>query len=243
MPERYSKDVVFWLVIIGGFLLMFDVLAANDVVVFLILVTGGTMVFAWLNLEKYWGKTVLGISSVLFILNLFSLSMVRGIIIIIIILLIYDYLRKEKSPTYVKPEIIIPEGEADGPLIQLDPLFKNKMFGDVKTEDRPYPWRDINIQSVYGNKVIDLSNTILVDEVAVISIKQIFGKIEVFVPYDVEVSVHHSTLYGNLEVLGHYEENIINETFLYQTEKYKERGSRVKIITWQLVGDIEVKRI
>ncbi|MED3644592.1 LiaF-related protein [Caldifermentibacillus hisashii] len=58
-------------------------------------------------------------------------------------------------------------------MVKIDPLFDHKLFGNQKTEDTAYQWRDINIYGAFGNRIIDLSNTVLPQDTAVISIRHI----------------------------------------------------------------------
>lgn len=116
------------------------------------------------------------------------------------------------------------------------------MFGDQSTTEHAYYWQDINIHGAFGDRVIDLSNTVLPEDTAVISIRHLIGNIEIHVPYEVGVSIHHSSIFGRAHILGEHR-NLMNQSLSYQTEGYTATYPRVKIITSLLSGDIEVKRI
>ena len=59
------------------------------------------------------------------------------------------------------------------------PLFQNKLFGGQKTPDHEYEWNDINIQTGFGDAVIDLSYTVLPKGESVIFIRNVMGKVTV----------------------------------------------------------------
>jgi len=77
----------------------------------------------------------------------------------------------------------------------------------------------------------------------VISIRHIMGKIEIYVPYEVEVSIHHSSVFGRAHIFSQHHWELMNKSLFYQTENYDTSYPRVKIITSIFSGDIEVKRI
>src|SRR5699024_8502400 len=117
-----------------------------------------------------------------------------------------------------------------------------RLFDDQATADRAYAWRDVNIQGVFGVRNIDLSNTVLPDETAVISIRHVIGDIKIYLKYEVVLLVHHSLIFDRAYILGKYHNKLMNETLSYQTENYGDVSRRVKIITSVVSGDIEVKR-
>src|SRR5699024_42966 len=114
---------------------------------------------------------------------------------------------------------------------------------EQKTSDTAYQWRDIHIHGAFGARVIDLSNTVLPNETAVISIRHLMCYIEIYVPYEVEVSIQHSSIFVRTHIFGEHHWNLVNKTLFYQTENYDQATPRVKIVTSILSGDIEVKRI
>lgn len=77
----------------------------------------------------------------------------------------------------------------------------------------------------------------------VISIRHMVGNIQVYVPYEVEVSIHHSSVFGRAHIFDKHHWNLMNKSLLYQTKAYDTNFPRVKIVTSVLSGDIEVKRI
>jgi lia operon protein LiaF len=168
---------------------------------------------------------------------------VRFLILAAIVLFFINYSKSKQEAEKIYPELSNHQEIITDPIIKTKPLFDQKIFGDQTTEDTVYEWRDINIHGAFGDRVIDLSNTVLPDETAVISIRHLVGNIEILVPYEVEISVHHSSVFGRAHVFGEHNWKLINQSLIYQTKNYDTASPRVKIITTVLSGDIEVKRI
>ena len=123
------------------------------------------------------------------------------------------------------------------------PLLQNRFFGGQKTPDHVYEWNDVNIQGGMGDTVIDLSYTVLPKGETVIFIRNMIGKVKILIPYDVEVSVNHSVLYGSAKILDFYESSYMNRQMKVETAQYEQTEQKVKIFTSMMIGDIEVKRV
>ena len=108
----------------------------------------------------------------------------------------------------------------DEPIVRINPLFKQILYGDQYTEQTAYEWSDINIQGLIGDKVIDLSNTVLPDDTAVISIRHGVGNIVIYVPYDVEFSIQHSAAFGRAYILHKEHLDLLNQNVHYETGAY-----------------------
>src|SRR5690625_6472988 len=110
--------------------------------------------------------------------------------------------KKEKN----RIEQIIEEQMSEEPLteIQVTPLFDSRLFDDQATADRAYAWRDINIHGVFGDRIIDLSNTVLPDDTAVISIHHVLGDIIIYVPYNVVVCIYLFSYFYRAFILWYY---------------------------------------
>lgn len=174
--------------------------------------------------------------------SVLNLLAVRFLIIAAIIIFIINYSKSKNEATQFEP--ILPDGEKKyETILKVDPLFDHKLFDDQLTEDVAYQWKDINIHGAFGDRIIDLSNTVLPNDTAVISIRHVIGNIEIYVPYEVEVSIHHSSVFGKAHILGKHHLKLMNKSIHYQTANYDTAYPRVKIITSLFSGDIEVKRI
>ena len=116
---------------------------------------------------------------------------------------------------------------------------QKEWFGKVELGEHPYNWEDINIQAFVGELVIDLNNTMLPNEGATIVCRHLVGTIRIIVPYDVDVVIDHSMLYGDVQIFEKVECGVFNQKFKYQTN---ESPQRVKIYSQMLAGKLEVVR-
>lgn len=242
MFKRFSTDTFNWILIIGVILFIFEVVFFYGGTIIPALFSALFMYVGWKKFNKLWGKILFWLSLISLIFAVLNLLAVRFLIFAAIVLFIINYSKSKKEVDQLDP--ILPAGEVkDEPVMEIEPLFDYKFFDDQKTEDSAYQWRDVNIHGAFGDRVIDLSNTVLPNDTAVISIRHLVGNIEIFVPYEVEVSIHHSSVFGRAHLLGKHHLKLMNKSLFYQTENYDTTYPRVKIITSLFSGDIEVKRI
>ncbi|MFQ3545270.1 cell wall-active antibiotics response protein LiaF [Halobacillus rhizosphaerae] len=240
MFKNISTDTINSILIIGVILLVVEVVFFNGGLIFSMLFSGLFIYIGWKRYYKLWGKIFFWIGTLSLVFTVLSMIAVRFIIIAIIVIFVRNYYRSKKNPELIVPEIEVEEFEfpSGGKL-----LFKQKFFGDQTTGEHSYQWRDINIHGGFGDRIIDLSNTVLPQDEAVISIRHLVGNLHIYVPYDVEVSIHHSALLGKAAIFQYKKVKIWNQSASYQTPGYLQNKPRVKIITSLLSGDIEVKRI
>ncbi|GGA72316.1 cell wall-active antibiotics response protein LiaF [Ornithinibacillus halotolerans] len=240
MFRRLKTDTLNWILIVGVILLIVEIFFNFGGAIIPAIFSSIMAYVGWKNFSKLWGKILLGIGLVILVFSILNLLVVRFLIIVVIVLFIMDYVDSKKKD--LKPDL--PSNVINNDrLIKVNPFFQNKLYGDQNTEDTVYQWRDVNIHGAFGDRMIDLSNTVLPNDTAVISIRHVMGNIEIYVPYDVEVSIHHSSVFGRAYIFGDYQEDLLNKSLLYQTENYDTTYPRVKIITSLFSGDIEVKRI
>jgi len=244
MFNRLSTNTINWILVIGVILLLVEIAFFKGGMIFFAAISGLAMYMGWKHFYKLTGKVFFWLGAAGVFLAVLNMLAVRFLIIAGIILFLLDFNKSKKFKAHLQPESPLQTGDAGEKIVQVEPLFENRFFGEERTDDRVYRWRDINIHSLYGDKIIDLGNTILPDDVAVISIRQLIGNIEIYVPYEVEVSIHHSSIFGRASVFGDYNGNLMNKSLHYETEGYSRNMlPRVKIITSLISGDIEVKRI
>lgn len=243
MRERLSTETINMIIIIGVLLLVLEVSFFSNGFIFSALFSGFFIYIGWKKFNQLWGKVFFWIGIISLVISILNMMAIRFVIVVCLILAIVHYSRSQQKDKYIKPTVYIQEDEHVEPLIEIKPIFSQKMFGDQKTANTAYQWTDINIHGGFGNRTIDLTNTVLPNDTAVISIRHVFGNIEVLVPYEVEVSIYHSSMFGKATIFGNYYPNLFNKTLSYQTPNYSSKQPRVKIITSLFSGDIEVKRI
>lgn len=224
-------------------ILLFELMFFGSGFIFTVVFLGFLMYLGWKNYEAVIGKVLFWVGVISLVLNVLSMFAVRFLFIALIILFFIQYRRSKHEPDYIKPRFTenVSDQETET-LTEIKPLFQHRFFGDMETEDVPYQWRDVNIHGGFGDRVIDLSNTVIPEE-AVVSIRHLIGNIHIYVPYEVEVSVHHSSMFGRLSILHKHEMKLVNQSVVFRTDNFQQGKPRVKIVTSVFSGDIEVRRI
>lgn len=191
------------------------------------------------------GKYIYWIGAFLLLLTIINTFTFRIAIFVIFGLAIANFIKERKEPqkisvkTSERKEGKGPEGET---MVRKKPLFSHVLFGSQKTPEQIYEWNDINIHTGVSNAVIDLSNAVFPRGTAVVCIRGLVGDLQVLVPYEYEVSVHYSALFGSLSVFSHTEPNFFNESVQVQTAAFDQAEDKIKIVASMLAGKIEVKR-
>lgn len=202
-------------------------------------------IFIWLGViylaRQYYyrpaGKTFFWIGLIGFSITLINTTTFRVILFAVLVFLILNWYQTKRTVSYHQPQFPLKD-EATTRKV----LFTNKWFGKQQTKTHAYQWEDINIQSIFGEMLIDLNYTVLPKGEPLIIVRQLVGNIQIIVPFDVEVSVHHSVLMGAVDILDHRDDNMMNRVVHLQTEGYQTANQKVKIVTSMIVGKIEVTR-
>ncbi|WP_090988542.1 cell wall-active antibiotics response protein LiaF [Bacillus sp. OV322] len=243
MLNKHRTEWIGW-VFLTGIVLLFLELVFFDGDLFISL----PLSFGCLYLGKK--KYHRAIGKMLFWIGLFSTVVIvlqmmvfKFFILAILAYLLYTFYQSKKNPDYISPVLIESKNRGQEPLIKKNSLFENKLFGGRKTPDHVYEWNDVNIQTGIGDTVIDLSNTILPKGDTFISIRGIAGNVRILVPYDMEVSIHHSVIAGSTSVFNNTDRKIFNSILSFQTPGFNDAEQKIAIITSLLIGDLEVKRI
>lgn len=117
---------------------------------------------------------------------------------------------------------------------------KKFFIGEVHYTRSRFELEDLTIQHGIGDVKIDLTKAIIQDGETVVMINGWIGDIDIFVPYDLPVSVDVSVVLGDLEVFGK-KEGGVNPQISIQTNGYNEAPKKVKLVLSLLIGDIDVR--
>jgi lia operon protein LiaF len=188
--------------------------------------------------KKTRGNILLLIGFFTLVVNIFSSAAFQLVFITILIYVGYSLLSSHQRPAVLHPEF--KEAEKGKCVIQSQPFLKNMLIGNYRIANSIYELHDINIRYGLGDVKIDLTTAMIPEGETVIIIHGLVGNIHLYVPYDIEVSLNHSVIVGNISMLGH-EEQGFNKNTLLTTEAYAVAPRRIKIITSLLVGDTEVR--
>ncbi|HLR69482.1 cell wall-active antibiotics response protein LiaF [Virgibacillus alimentarius] len=243
MFKRLTTDTLNWIIIIGMILFVIEVSFFHGGFIFSTLFSGALVYIGWKKFTQLWGKICFWIGTITLIFSVLNIIAIRFLIVVGLIILIIHYAKSKNEPERIEPIIELDETKENIREIKITPVLDAGLFGDKETSEKAFAWRDINIHGFFGDRVIDLSSTVLPDDTSVISIRHMIGNIVIYVPYEVEICIHHSSIFGRVTILGNYHGKLMNQTISYQTENYVHTDRRVKIMTSLLSGDIEVKRI
>ncbi|RFU67939.1 cell wall-active antibiotics response protein LiaF [Bacillus sp. V59.32b] len=247
MFKQMKTDYISWILLIGIILLFLEISLFDGGLLFSLALTIG---FMYLGRKSYFrkiGKVMFWVGLFGTIITVLNMMIFKFFVVAILLYIVLVFYQSKQNPEVIKPVLTEPASLQDGlekePLVKAGHLLQNKWFGRQKTSDHIYEWNDINIQGGIGDTIVDLSNTILPKGEAVISIRHFIGNIQIFIPYDIELSIHHSVVAGRANIFQHQETKVFNQILSYQTAEYQNAAQKVKIITSVITGDIEVKRI
>ena len=245
MLNKLKSDYVSWIILIGAFFLVIDVFFINPGLIFSLIVAAGMIYLGKKRMPKKTGKFLYWLGIFFLVINAFNMLSIRFVLLALLCILVVQYGSKKQHVNTIYPIIKEPEDvhKENETVVKEQPLLQNRFFGGQKTPDHVYEWNDVNIQGGMGDTVIDLSYTVLPKGETVIFIRNIFGKVKILIPYDVEVSVNHSVLYGSAKILDFYESSSMNRQIKVETAQYEQTEQKVKIFTSMMIGDIEVKRV
>lgn len=244
MKKNAKSDYTGWLVIIGVVVLLLEILFFNSGLIFSLLFSGGMIYLGRKKAGRKSGKWLFIAGIVFMVISVFSMMTFRFLLLAILLHIIIQYSQTRKNPNKISLDIKeVEQGQKEETVIKSKPLFENILFGQQKTPVGVYEWNDINIQSGIGDTIIDLSYTVLPKGETVIFIRNVFGNIQIQVPYEIEVSVQHSCVVGSTTVFENHQSQVFNQAFQLKTAGYDQAEQKVKIFTSMLVGNLEVSRI
>jgi len=240
----FNTDNIGWLTLAGIALLLLEITFFNSGVIFSIVISTVCIYYGRQRLHRTSGKVFYWIGWISLGISIVTSMTFKFLLLAIIIYFVIQYFKSKNNPNHINP-IIKEESNVvnEEIVIKRKPLLENNFMGSNQTSEHVYDWNDINIQTGIGDTIIDISNTVLPKEEAVISLRNLIGNIQILVPYETEVSFHHTVIFGSTTIFEHHEPRAINQTLSFQTQAYPNAVQKVKIVTSMLVGDIEVKRV
>jgi len=246
MLKNIKSDYAGWLVIIGAVVLLLEILFFNSGLIFSLFIACGMIYLGRKRKGKRLSKFLFYGGIVFLCINIFSMMTFKFLLLAILLHLSIQYFQSKKQPQKITPKFTEPEPEnvqAQENIIRTKPIFQNIFLGRQKTPSDVYEWNDINIQTGIGDSIVDLSYTMLPKGETIIFIRGLIGNIQILVPYEIEVSVHHSVLAGSTKVLENQDTKQFNQVLQLKTSGYETSEQKVKIFTSMLIGNLEVSRI
>ena len=244
MFKQLKDNYANWVYVVGVLFLL-ELFVFNPGLIFSLLVSIGMMYISKKSLKGGIGKILFWIGSLLLIVSILNMVTVKIILFIILAYYLYQIFQKKNTTNVIKPIIKDKHSvtHTEEAIIKKKQLFTNSFYNRHITPDHVYEWHDINIQCGITNTTVDLSYTVLPEGETVIMIKNIVGDVKLYIPYDMEVSINHSVLFGSYHIFGEAEENVWNQNISIRTANFDQAETRVKIFTSFIAGNLEVKRI
>ena len=121
----------------------------------------------------------------------------------------------------------------------LTPQKKHTLIGSCILSGSRWELRDLDIWHGIGEVKIDLSRANIPENKSTIIINGWIGDVDIFVPYDLEVSIIARVGVGEIKIFGNKESGL-NRSTAVETNGYHKEIKRVEIIVNLFVGDIDV---
>lgn len=119
------------------------------------------------------------------------------------------------------------------------PETKQSLIGNLFLTGHRWELKDMNIWHGIGEVKIDLSRALIHNGETVIMISGWIGDIDIFVPYELDISFVASVNIGDIDIFGN-KQGGLNRTVTLTTSNYQQADQRVRLIVHLLVGDVNV---
>lgn len=121
----------------------------------------------------------------------------------------------------------------------LTPQKKHTLVGSCLLTGPRWELRDLDIWQGIGEVKIDLSHANIPDKKSTIIINGWIGDVDIFVPYDLDVSIIARVGVGEIKIFGNKESGV-NRSTAVETNGYRKEIKRVEIVVNLFIGDIDV---
>ncbi|MCK4025553.1 cell wall-active antibiotics response protein LiaF [Streptococcus iners] len=201
-----------------------------------LLLFSALLLLAWYFLGRRLNSVLLVSSlSLVFLVFVLNPYFIIGVMLLVVYMFVNFFSRYEKRNQYT--QIVFTDYALQ---VQKE---KNRWFGNHDHSQDRFGFEDINIVRLFGNDVVDLDKTVLVGRDNIVVIRKTFGRTKIIVPIDVEVSLTATTVYGKVTFLEHSTWDLRNESIAINSPDYQESHKRVKVVTNNIFGDVEVVRV
>jgi lia operon protein LiaF len=245
------KTIIGSIFAIVGLLIMFNILAffSNSFLAPLIFLALG--VFFVRGQKRKLGKMFMLIALIIFVSQLFHISLVTVVFALIFIYIGLKLVRSEKKDKKVKKEkrkvkTQVPMDEIRKPRNQNlgdDQTFiKRSLVGEVRFTSTPFELTDMQIWNGVGDVRIDLTNAIIPEGETLIIVENVIGDVQIYMPEDLEYSIQSYVLIGDSSIL-HSKQGGFNQTTLLRSTDYQSGVRKVKFVLSCAVGSVKVREI
>lgn len=120
-----------------------------------------------------------------------------------------------------------------------DGFNRSSLIGNVRMEG-PFELEDVLLSHAVCDTTIDLSKAVIPDGESTLVISSLIGDVDIYVPYDMPVSVGATAIMGDLKILDHRHSGFGCRIHT-ETPGYRQSSRRVKITVSLLIGDVDVR--
>lgn len=119
------------------------------------------------------------------------------------------------------------------------PEMKQSLIGNLFLTGNRWELIDMNIWHGIGEVKLDLSRALIHNGESVVMISGWIGDIDIYVPYDLDISLIANVNVGDIDVFGN-KQGGLNRSVTLTTSNYQNADKRVRIIVNLLIGDIDI---
>jgi len=245
LAREYTKQELIGIVmILIGIGLLIDLFVQRNIFINLLLGALALYLgFRWRKKSKnFLSMVLIIIGAIMLIFAILSSAVFFILLIGALFYFGYQWFHRFSKPNTITVQTRSADIDPYEGIAYVEPFFKSNFFGVQADTEEIHLLEDINIQYGFGDVHLDLSNTMIPEGETVIIVRGGIGNVQIFIPYDIELSLHTSSLFGKTDLLGRQEFGI-NKTVKFQMNGYYDSKRKIKIITSLLVGDIEVRNI
>src|SRR5690625_3119289 len=139
MLKRLSTDTINWIIVIGVILFIIEIAFFHGGMIGSALFTGFLAYIGWKNYRTLWGKVIFWIGVIGFVFAVVNMIAVRFLIVVFLVLLLIDYAKSKNEKEKIKPLAYIEEQQTvEEPIVKVNPLFHQMLYGDQFTENTAY---------------------------------------------------------------------------------------------------------
>ncbi|MFK3938583.1 cell wall-active antibiotics response protein LiaF [Alkalihalobacillus sp. NPDC078783] len=245
------KTIIGSIFAIVGLLILFNILAffSNSFLAPLIFLALG--VFFVRGKRRRLGKLFMMIALIIFVSQLFHISLITVVFALIFIYVGLKLVRSEKQGNKVKKEkhktpkpVPIDEHQKlrHQNLGDDQTFIKRNLVGEVRFTSTPFELTDMQIWNGVGDVRIDLTNAIIPEGETLIIVENVIGDVQIYMPEDLAYTIQSYVLVGDSSIL-HSKQGGFNQTTLLRSEDYQSGVRKVKFVLSCAIGSVKVREI
>lgn len=119
---------------------------------------------------------------------------------------------------------------------------KHSLVESCKRDKEPWVLRNMSMWNIVGEMHLDLTLAMPEQEETTLVLQGILGDVDVIVPEDYGLHVSASVTFGKLTVMQQQEIGVLNKSE-WKSPDYEQRETKIRLIIYYAVGDVDIKLI